>query len=78
MTGPKTGGRSDHLQTEENVRRFGRVLNSTYPTVDYCDQFFVTLHYPENPIRIESEPLRRVEISHDSTRGCLLLEVYPL
>jgi predicted HTH transcriptional regulator len=66
-----------YLQVED-VRRYGPIRATKVPLLDYCNQFFVILrHDDENPIRIESIPLRRVEISHDNERGCLLLEIYP-
>jgi predicted HTH transcriptional regulator len=72
----------DMLDVEENIRRSGRVRITFYRVVHTCNQFFVTLKEghdrPDRPRKLESFPLKRVEISHDDEKDTLSLEIYPL
>jgi predicted HTH transcriptional regulator len=68
----------ENLNTEETVRRIGRVANTTRKTIRECNQFWVTLEDPNNSPRLESIPLRRIELAYDHNSSCLKFEVYPL
>jgi len=68
----------DLLNTEETVRRMGRVASSIQKTVRDCNQFYLTVEDLNNVPKMESIPLRRIELSYDHAASRLKLEVYPL
>jgi predicted HTH transcriptional regulator len=66
------------IANEETVRRgFDRVITSEDKTVLACNPFYVTLQTaePHKPTKNESITLRRIDLSYDHHRNCLVLEV---
>ncbi len=69
--------RVDYINVDENIRHAGRIQSTVYKKVEACNAFYVTLQ-SDQPPHLDATPLRRVEISYDHNRDCLILEIYAL